>query len=59
MSGAIPPLPQYTFMALWLLKAQGQLHPTFSNVKRGTACNVNKPVHMLKTSKKIGKCEPV
>jgi hypothetical protein len=25
MSGGIPPLPQYAFMAWWLVKAQGQL----------------------------------
>jgi hypothetical protein len=25
MSGAIPPLPQYVFMAWFLVKAQGQL----------------------------------
>jgi hypothetical protein len=26
MSGAIPPLPQYAFMAWCLVKAQGQFH---------------------------------
>jgi hypothetical protein len=29
MSGAIPPLPQYTFMAWCLVKAQGQLYQFF------------------------------
>jgi hypothetical protein len=26
MSGDIPPLPQYAFMAWWSVKAQGQLY---------------------------------
>jgi hypothetical protein len=26
MNGAIPPLPQYAFMAWYLVKAQGQLY---------------------------------
>jgi hypothetical protein len=26
MSGAIPPLPQYAFMAWWSVEAQGQLY---------------------------------
>jgi len=30
MSGAIPPLSQYTFMAWCLVKAQGQLYLYFS-----------------------------
>jgi len=29
MSGAIPPIPQYVFMAWCLVKAQGQLYLTF------------------------------
>jgi len=29
MSGTIPPLPQYAFMAWYLVKAQGQLYPFF------------------------------
>jgi len=30
MSGAIPPLPQYAFMAWYLFKAQGQLYLTIT-----------------------------
>jgi hypothetical protein len=34
MRGAIPPLPQYTFMALCSVKAQGQLY-FYLNVYQG------------------------
>jgi hypothetical protein len=33
MSGDIPPLPQYAFMAWCLVKAQGQLYLYLSNLK--------------------------
>jgi hypothetical protein len=33
MSGAIPPLPQYAFMAWCSVKAQGQLYLTFYFLK--------------------------
>jgi hypothetical protein len=33
MSGTIPPLPQYAFMAWCLVKAQGQLYLTFTHIR--------------------------
>jgi hypothetical protein len=36
MSEAIPPLPQYAFIALCLVKAQGQLYLYLYKLKKGT-----------------------
>jgi hypothetical protein len=33
MIGAMPPLPQYVFMAWWLVKAQGKLYLFFTLIE--------------------------
>jgi hypothetical protein len=55
MSGAIPPLPQYTFMAWCLVKAQGQLYLYFhlNNVLINTCSSTTKLYVLLATTMHI------
>jgi hypothetical protein len=40
MSGALPPLPQYAFMAWCSVKAQGQLYLYLLPLKRSDVCDL-------------------
>jgi virulence-associated protein VapD len=58
MSGAIHPLPQYTFMGWCSVKknAQGQLYFTFTSLNKLIQCSDQKPTKFLRLNN-LRKCK--